>query len=552
MRNLTERWLFVFRDHALPGNVEKSISLLPRAKAAGFNAILLGDHNLLSIDRKPESYRKDLVRLCEAIRGHGFRLIASCMPVGYAGSILARDPNLAEGVPVKGARFVARGGELHFEQDPPVSLVNGSFASSDGQRLDSWDSHIGLGETLFPEPGAAPGGGMAVRTEITEKPCQLSQPVKLQPFRHYLIKVRTRIQDMDNREGGEIVVRATDEQGRTRRLNYACLRDLPTSDLPTSDWREQHAVFNSFRFTEARVGIGTSSEGTGTVWWSDISIEETALVNVLRRDGCPLTVHGEDGTEYQEGRDFEPIVDPLLNPMELYHTPPAVKLTSNTRIPEGAVVRIDYYHPLFIYGDQVCACLSDPKVLAIMRDQVVRLNDHIHPDAFLMAQDEMRSANSDAACLSRNMTPGQLMADNIRQSAQIIRDLRPDAKVWIWSDMIDPYHNAKDGPYYFVEGSWEGSWEGADPDIGIANWAGHLKGKNCRWFADRGHQQILSGYYDYDDDGAAIAAWLKSVEDVPGIVGAMHTSWQQKFDTIEAWAEKAWGRGPAGEGEDDT
>lgn len=540
MSTMTERWLFVFRDHAAPENVEKTIALLPRAKAAGFNSILLGDHHLLTIDRMPDSYRQGLVRLRDAIRAHGLKLLAGCMPVGYAGTILAYDPNLAEGVPVRNARFVARGGELHFEQDPPVSLVNGAFASSDGQRFDDWEVQTGLGATLFMEPGAAPGGGMAVRTKITDEPCRLAQRAKLEPFRHYVVKVRAKIEDMNNREGAEIVVRATDAEGRTRRLNYACLRGLPSSD-----WREQHAVFNSFQFEEALVGIGTSNEGTGTVWWSDISIEETALVNVLRRDGCPLTVRGEDGTEYEEGLDVAPIVDPLLDPMELYHAPPTVKLTPNTRIPDGAVVRISYHHPLFIYGDQVCACLSDPKVYEVMREQVVRLDDLLHPDAFLMSQDEMRTANRDTACLSRNMTPGQLMADNIRKSAQIIRALRPDAKVWIWSDMIDPYHNAKDGPYYFVEGTWEGSWEGADPDIGIANWAGHLKGKNCRWFADRGHQQVLSGYYDYDDDGAAIAAWLEAAAGIPGIVGAMHTSWQEKFDTMEAWAEKAWGGGAA-------
>jgi len=536
MRNLSERWLFVFRDHTVPGKVEKTMELLPRAKAAGFNGILLSDHHLLTIDRMPEWYRRDIVRVREAIRGHGFRLIASCMPVGYAGSILAYDPNLAEGVPVRGARFVARGGELRFEQDPPVALVNGSFASSDGERFDGWEVQTGLGETLFAEPGAAPGGGMAVRTEITDRPCRLAQRVKLRPFRHYVVKVLTKIEEMTNREGGEIVVRATDAEGRPRRLNYACLRGLPSSD-----WREQHAVFNSFEFTEALVGIGTSSEGTGRVWWSNMSIEETALVNVLRREGCPIAVRGEDGAEYEEGRDCRPICDPRLDPMELYHTPPTVRLTARTRIPEGAVVRMDYYHPLFIYGDQVCACLSDPKVYEVMREQVVRLNELLHPDAFLMSQDEMRTANRDAACLSRNMTPGELMADNIRRSAAIIRKLRPDAKVWIWSDMIDPYHNAKQGPYYFVEGSWEGAWEGADPEMGIANWAGHLKGKNCRWFADRGHQQVLCGYYDADDDGAAIAEWLEAVREVPGIVGVMHTSWQERFDTIEVWARRAWG-----------
>ena len=38
-----------------------------------------------------------------------------------------------------------------------------------------------------------------------------------------------------------------------------------------------------------------------------------SLVNVLRREGCPLTVTSEDGkTTYVEGRDFEPVRDPKL------------------------------------------------------------------------------------------------------------------------------------------------------------------------------------------------------------------------------------------------
>jgi len=533
MSQITERWLFISRDHSKPEKFADTLSLLPRAKAAGYNTILLGDHYLLTIDRMPEAHRQRLIELREAIRAQGFKLLAGCMPVGYALSILAYDPNLAEGVPVKDALFVARGGRLEFQQDPAPVVVNGAFASRDGVHFDGWEVQEGLGTTLFVEKRDG-----AVRTEITPERCMLAQKVKVHPYRQYHIRVRTKIKGMDNREGGAIVVRATDKEGRTRRLNYACLRGHPDCG-----WREQHAIFNSFEFDEVLVGIGTDSEGHGTIWWQDFSLEETALVNLLRRDGCPLSVKGEDGTAYQEGKDFEPIVDALLDPMELYHTPPVVKLTAKTRIRTGARVRMSYYHPLFIYGDQVCACLSDQKVFDIMRDQVTRLNELLHPDAFLMSQDEMRTANQDAACVSRNMTPGQLMAENVRKCAQIIRDLRPEAKIWIWSDMLDPFHNAHDGPYYFVEGSWKGAWEGADPDIGIANWAGHLKGKNFKWFSDRGHQQVLCGYYDYDDDGKAIAEWLKAAEGIPGVIGVMHTSWQEKYGTIEAWAKAAWGEG---------
>ena len=38
-------------------------------------------------------------------------------------------------------------------------------------------------------------------------------------------------------------------------------------------------------------------------------------------------------------------------------------------------------------------------------------------------------------------------------------------------------------------------WKGLDKDVGIVNWHGGLEGKNCKFFADLGLKQILSGYY---------------------------------------------------------
>jgi hypothetical protein len=108
--------------------------------------------------------------------------------------------------------------------------------------------------------------------------------------------------------------------------------------------------------------------------------------------------------------------------------------------------------------------------------------------------------------------------------------------------MFDPMHNARDGDY-LVEGSWEGSWEGLEPDIGIVNWGSWQRGRNFRWFSDRGHEQILAGYYDWDDEGRGIQAWLAAGERVRGITGAMYTTWEQKFDSLEVWADAAWGEG---------
>lgn len=68
-------------------------------------------------------------------------------------------------------------------------------------------------------------------------------------------------------------------------------------------------------------------------------------------------------------------------------------------------------------------------------------------------------------------------------------------------------------------------------------------GKNCRFFADLGLKQILSGYYDTDDTGEAIVQWQAAVREVPGIIGAMYTTWEDKYEAMETWASKAWGGG---------
>jgi hypothetical protein len=109
--------------------------------------------------------------------------------------------------------------------------------------------------------------------------------------------------------------------------------------------------------------------------------------------------------------------------------------------------------------------------------------------------------------------------------------------LFFWRDMSNP---REVDHYYAVNGSLEGSWEGLDPGIGIVNWHGGLKGKNCRFFSELGCRQILAGYYDHDEDGSQITEWPANTKSVPRIVGAMYTTWEDKYDALDAWAKKAW------------
>ena len=143
-------------------------------------------------------------------------------------------------------------------------------------------------------------------------------------------------------------------------------------------------------------------------------------------------------------------------------------------------------------------CLSEPKLDEILRDQARRVNELFQPRTFFMSHDEIRVANWCKACQDRKLTPGQLLADNVRRCTEILKSVNPQARIVVWSDMFDPHHNAVDS-YYLVNGSLKGSWEGLSRDVIIANWNGGKARESLAFFDGRGHRQIIAGYYDVDD-----------------------------------------------------
>jgi len=518
--SLQKRWLFVWRDMNDPKEVDRMIARFPSAAADGYNGVTF-------------SYNVPVAKAAElkqAAQQNHLDLIAILMGG-------AHDRNYTEGVLSQDALFAARSGKFVFVPDNPTRVLNGGFEEVTGNHFKGWSFQDDEGVTTFADHEVVHEGKISLRMEsIGKNPhqhCRISQPLKLQPHRQYRISVWVRAEKLSPADA-EIKVLATNGQ---QSISFQTFRVEGTQD-----WKHYDLVFNSLGHAEGRLYLGSWSGKEGKLWWDDLRIEEIGLVNVLRRPGCPVTVRGENGTAYEEGRDYEPIRDPLLHPWQAYHEPPAIKITSGSRIQENEKLRVSYYHPLIVYEDRLTSCVSEPRVFEDWREEVKIANDRYHPAAFLMSHDEMRVMNQCGLCQSQKLTPGELLAGNVRKAAQIIRELRPDAEIWVWSDMFDPLHNAVD-QYYAVNGSLKGSWKGLDKGIGIVNWHGGLKGKNCQFFADLGLNQILSGYYDGDEDGAAIAEWRVNTKSVPGIVGAMYTTWEDKYGAMDAWAIKAWGGG---------
>lgn len=515
---MQKRWLFFWRDMNDPAEVERMIARIPQAKAGGYNGVAF------SWNIAPAKASE----LKEAAKTNGLDLIAIVMGGG-------RDRNDVEGVPVKDAVFIAHEGRATLEPNNRARLRNADFEETKGNHFQGWTMQDDEGVTTFADHAVVHGGKFSLRMENIganqHQHCRLAQPIDLQPYRQYRISFWVKTENLVPAEA-EVKLLTTNAQ---QSINFESFHVEGTQD-----WKHYDLVFNSLDHDKGLFYLGCWSGKTGKLWWDDVRIEEIGLVNLLRRPGCPFLVRGEDGAVYEEGRDFAPVADPVLNPWQAFREPPVIELTPSSRIRDGARLRVSYYHPLIVYEERINFCLSEPKVFADWEAEVKQANDLFHPAAFFMSHDEIRVMNQCALCQSKHLTPGELLAWNVHQAAGIIRKIRPDAEIWVWSDMFDPMHNAVDH-YYAVNGPLAGSWKGLDKDVGIVNWDGGLKGKNCAFFASLGLRQILSGYYDSDEDGSGIAEWLANTKDVSGIVGAMYTTWEDKYGAMQTWAQKAWG-----------
>ncbi len=127
----------------------------------------------------------------------------------------------------------------------------------------------------------------------------------------------------------------------------------------------------------------------------------------------------------------------------------------------------------------------------------------------MMAHDEIRTLNWDQSCASLKLDAGPLLADQVKRCTGWLAG----SEVYVWSDMFDPFHNAH-GNYYLVRGDLTGSWEGLSPSVTIVNWNFDKRDESLKFFADRGHRQVIAGYYDAPPE--QVKEWLDSASKVKG------------------------------------
>ena len=263
-------------------------------------------------------------------------------------------------------------------------------------------------------------------------------------------------------------------------------------------------TFNSLGYSSVIVGAGVWGAKAGKIWWDDLRVDAVPTLNVLRRETLPLAVTGRRGAVYEEGRDFDRIEDPALGQYlwpgtyDTRHEPPEIGVPAGSRIREGERVSLSCYHPAIFNAGQVSCTLADEKVFDLCRREIEWTRETLAPDGYFFANDEIRCAGWEPSDRKRFRSSGGLLAYNVRRCCEIARRAGGGKPLYVWSDMFDPNHNAREG-YYLVNNSFAGSWEGLDPEITVMKWGEPEKAaKSLAFFSRRVKRIMIAGFYDED------------------------------------------------------
>jgi len=518
-----ERWVYVSSELGSDRAVEQFRDIARTASEHGLTAILFSS----GFDRLDLQTPENIARLKEVrsiCERYHLELVPSMFGTGYGGGILSHDKNLAEGLPAKDALFVVEGGLARFSPENSASFVNGGFDDHLGNRPDGFlpGEKAALDMTVFHS------GKASLRLEgfgsKADDSAHIAQQITVRPYRQYRLSMWVKTEDVKPAVLGGI--HAVSDDGRS-------LHPWEPRISGTSDWHQLVSGFNSSNATKFRLDIGVfeAAKGTtGKVWIDDVKVEEVGLLNVLRRAGTPVTVRDEKtGTVYEEGKDYAAIADPELN-FRWNHEGPAIRILPEGKIKDGARLRVSYYHGTTIYQSQVPVCLSEPKSQEIW-DRCARLiHDLLAPRKYMMAMDELRMANSCETCKRRGLTAAELVGAATTRQFNAIRALDPKAEVYVWSDMYDPNHNARNH-YYLVEGDITGSWNYIPKELRMVCWYYERRQPSLEHFSKLGFQILAGAYYD----GSTLdnpKGWLETLDQTPGAIGIMYTTWQNKYGLL--------------------
>lgn len=512
---LKYRWFFSFGYKRNRRDVEKIKSLIDIGADHGLNGMILSSFGLDSIARWNEKDLDLLKEIAAYCAEKQIELIPAGFSVGYGGGALEHDRNFAAALPAT-LLLKVESGKIVLAPAENL-LTNGDLEEHTNNRFKGYGFHDQPGQISFADTLAV-SGKTAIRFENfganKHGHGRIMQKVSVKTRRTYRFTFKLKTQDLKPVSGLKAMVYAKERS----------LASLHPTVKATQDWTEITLDYTNKDEEEVNVYVGIWLGKSGKFWLDDLKFSEYGdLSDIVRRKGTPLELKSRDRDKvFVEGKDFKAIQ--CLRHLEY------VSLPDRSSIREGEKLELSCYKiPCVIHswGRQISLCMSNPKLYEYWEEQAQKLHQVLKFKKILLDMDEIRNGGGCLSCEKRAISMAEILGDCITRQHAIFKAIDPEIEVMIWSDMLDPAHNAHDN-YYGVVGDFTDSWKHVPKDLTIMCWYKKIRDKSLGFFSAHGFRTFGASYYDAEDLTNS-REWLTSLRKTPNAQGIMYTTWQRKY-----------------------
>ncbi len=474
---------------------------------------------------------------------NGIGIVPMIWSTGYA-TMCGVDGGLIESVFMPNMPYVAKGGKLVPDKGNGQLLANGGFErlAKSPNRFEAWSAEK-PGLISFVDTETFRSGKSSIRMEPGPGKDQydharLSQHVALKPGRLYRASAWFKVSGLNTASGHLRLQVYLDKTEKGPGMNGG----KTAYDVKEEDgWKEVAFEFATGESAGARIWCGTWGAKEGKFWVDDVSVEEIGLKAIAQREDSPRTIRSAaTGKAYEFGKDW-------LNPASKWSSKGIeFPLPKGSAIKEGEKVLLDTYIPGRSGPKmQISSCMSDPKLYELFRKSAETLEELLHPNKWFLSLDEVRNGGTCPLCEARKTDMAHILGECVLKQHEIIRSVHPGAEIYAWSDMFDPFHNAKD-KVCGCKGTFVGIWDLIPHDVIMVLWHGGVLDKTVPFFTERGFRVMGSVCCD-SKKLDMVEKWKTAVNSAPGSKGFMYTTWRRDFDQLDEFARRITG-GNAGAG----
>lgn len=552
---IRDRWVYVAENMKSEASLQSFSNVVATASANGMNAVALAFDADYCHVFKPDRLAR-LIRAREIADSFGVEIVPLVCNVGY-GAAMYDNVNLLESEEIADLRYVAGDGCARFVPQGGNRLANGGMedAGADGA-VAGWTTDL-PGTLVSRDTEVKRSGGASLRFEPRHEPGSPLREIRhgmarayqmrlgVTPGRRYRLSAWVRTENVEKPDG--IQLQVYDAGGKSPYYTDAWTGDACDGARAdsrwckaagTMDWRQLRVDFTAGGTNSVTVYIGSWGVPSGRYWMDDADLVEIGHRNVVTNEGCRVSVrNARTGVTYAEGRDFLPL-GVYRKGERVWRTTdeePVLPLPVGTAIRPGDELLVSAYTPVVVDSRQWVCCMSHPGLYDFFRKGLTAVNEALRPRKWFLSLDEIRAGGSCGLCRASGKCQARILGECVGKLRGIIRELTPDAEIYVWHDMFDPKHNAVDG-YCLAKSTYRGSWRYLPKDIIVSVWGSVRRAGSLKFFAGEGFRTHAACYYDKDIEGD-LRAWAEICRATDGCVGLMYTSWRSDLSLLPVFAE---------------